>query len=86
MQDSGAFCVHFLIHNLRVLFKDYYSVNYKIQEDHDNRDDVTYIAACTHSNRVAERNRELRESGTEVEKHMVTARTFFGCGHSDDRK
>ena len=71
-------CSLFLAYNLKVLFDDFYSVNYKIVEKGDQlHDEVTKIAACTHPKWIIQNNAEMDKNKIEVDRVMVGAKAFL---------
>ena len=70
-------CSLFLAYNLKVLFEDFYSVNYHLVEEGDELyDETTNIVACTHSNWIGGGN---RMNASEVKREMVDARSFLNA-------
>ena len=73
-------CSFFLAYNLKVLFDDFYSVNYKIVEEQDELyDELTNIVACTHSNWIAKHHlASTQHNGSiRVKPEKVDARRFL---------
>ena len=71
-------CSLFLFYNLKVLFEDFYSVNYKIVEEDDKlHEDVINIAACTSFNDIALNNQEMNRNVIQMRPTRVEARSFL---------